>query len=371
MPFALGAMCALAIAAAGTAEAKGGPPAIDLVGWVWADQPHFTPYGSCYTPDAAYSYNSVASGGVEVCHNTTGDYTVVFDGLWGGQAVPGNIQVAAYESNGYCVLSDWTADNGGVRANLYCFVNEDGHQAYADSYFTLFYQGRSGYGNNGLAYLFDDQPSQASYTPAQQYNATGAANTVVHNGAGAYTVTIPGLQATFSDVQVTAFMPYGQYPPLLPGHCNVVSWGSHTGGGTDVHVQCYDNSGKAADWAYTLAYAVNDGFDMTYPAVTSGAWAWANQPESTSLYLPSTTYQYNGFGTGGLTAQKLGTGYYAVYLPGSFTYGASNVQVTAYGNTGDYCNVYGWSTDTVYINCWNQLGNATDTYFDVTFQATD
>jgi hypothetical protein len=59
----------------------------------------------------------------------------------------------------------------------------------------------------GWAYLLADQPTSSSYTPplAYQFNSSGATNTVVRTGVGAYTATLPFLAAYTGHVQVTAY----------------------------------------------------------------------------------------------------------------------------------------------------------------------
>src|SRR5207302_517489 len=52
-----------------------------------------------------------------------------------------------------------------------------------------------------------DQPISPSYTPSSwyQFNSSGATNTVVRTGVGAYTALLPNLGAYTGHVQVTAY----------------------------------------------------------------------------------------------------------------------------------------------------------------------
>src|SRR5690349_18877060 len=62
----------------------------------------------------------------------------------------------------------------------------------------------------GYAFLWADQPSTASYTPSTSFqgNSMGGTNTIVRNGTGDYTITLPGMAGNGGDggnVQVTAY----------------------------------------------------------------------------------------------------------------------------------------------------------------------
>ena len=101
-------------------------------------------------------------------------------------------------------------------------------------------------------------------------------------------------------------------------------------GGTTIDVICFDKTGAPWDQLFDLAYAISES-----PSATSfGAYAWADQATSTSVYTADTKYQYNGFGTGNLTAQlsapMTGAGTYTITIPGTISYKTSTVLVTAY-----------------------------------------
>lgn len=366
---ALATICLSELTTTGTALAKNRTTPTSYVGWVWADQ---RGYSSCYSPPAPWSYNS-QGGAISVCPipgDPSGSYYVTFSGLSPGWALMDNAQVVAYDGNPaygghYCSLGYWEKSGSDVVATVFCHTPTGTLAGY--SMFALFYQARSGnFGSssNGMAYLLDDKSTQSSYTPAIQYNSTGGTNTIVRNGVGSYTATLPGLQSTYSDVQVTEID--GGLPA---GHCSVGSWGSYQGG-TNVQIGCYDGDWNASDRPFSVAYTVNESFGLTTPSHSEGAFAWANDSGNTSLYIPSVFYQYNGFGTGYLKAQKLSTGEYAVYLPASVRVSTSNVLVAAYG-TNNICDVDEWSSSTIYVDCWNQNGAAVDSLFDVALQTAE
>lgn len=328
------------------------------VGWVFGNQPNAT---SPYTPDPAFSHNS-AGGAITIVPLGTGSYEVEFTGLHSPTGMD-DVQVGGPDTSGYCVAGGWSYSGSSVDARAFCF---DANGNPVNSYFTLLYQERHGtFGSatRGLAFLFADQPTTASYTPNRvyQYNSTGGANTIVRTGTGNYTATIPGLDAMHSDVQVTAV-------GGIALRCKVQGWsGSSTS--TRVHVLCFDSSGVAADEYYDLAYAVNDGFGSGASATDRGSWAWANKPNATDSYTPNTLIQYNGFATGKLTAKKTATGKYTVTVPGRISYNTRISLVTSHGGTNSYCN--GTPTFPSLILCYGQGGVPLDTEFDMSLQTAD
>jgi hypothetical protein len=350
-----GLACMLTVAATALAHAG------NNVGWVWADDPSAS---SSYTPDTYYSYNS-AGGSITITPYGAGEYLVEFGGLYDGS--PDNVQVTAYYTTGYCEATSWGGGSGTVDAYVQCY-NASGSRA--NNYFTLLYQSHSsGFGNAkvGQAYIWTNDPTAKSYVPDSEwsYNSTGGMNSVRRHSAGNYTVTLPGLTKTGGNVQVTAYT--SLYNEPVPARCKVVEWSSGSSG-TKVNVQCYNSGGLPADEYFSLLYSIGVPMAVTEGYAAKGAWAWANNAESTSAYRTDTTYQYNEFETGRLTSQKTGTGVYLVTIPGSLSYAPSLVLVTAYGGGANYCNVDGWSTSQISVNCFNAGGVESDTQFDVTLQ---
>jgi hypothetical protein len=347
----LGLAVLVAVGASGAADA------FTRIGFVWSSCPNCT---GTYTPDSRYTWNSL--GGTTTITNVgTGEYTVDFVGLYSA-AHWTNVQVSAYGTSGYCTIARWNAEGGGAAAEMYvrCF---DASAHLATSHFTLLYQQRSlpfGSANVGAAFLWGDCGS-SSCTPdfPYNYNSTGGTNTIVHNSAGNYSVTIPGLTKVGGDVQVTA---YG----TTPARCITTGWNSSSSG-TRVGVQCYNSSGAAADEYFSLAYTIGLPFGAD-GSTTPGAYAWANMPESTSPYTPAPLYQIDTFSNGILMASKIGTGQYSVSLPPSIVT-SSNVLVTGYKG-GGYCNVGAWSTRTIIVGCYSQGGSLLDSKFDVSFNTT-
>jgi hypothetical protein len=267
-----GLFCALAVASAGAAHAT----TVNRIGWVWANAASAT---SPYAPYVNYSYNS-SGGPIVITRTGTGSYRVDFGKLY-TTAPGGDVQVSAYNTTGYCMSAGWGhADKGKIiQAYVTCYA---ANGSAADSQFTLLYQlhsGNIGNAGRGLAYLWADQPTLASYTPsgAFQYNSTGALNTVIRNGTGDYKVTLPGLTRTGGSVQVTA------YDGSPAARCKVSKWNNNSNA-TFIYVLCFNSSGQAADEYFNLAYSIGESFGHTNSATLRGVYAWANRPHDTSSY---------------------------------------------------------------------------------------
>jgi hypothetical protein len=344
----------LAVAVGGAAHAA----STHNVGWVLDTHPHDT---GPYKP--VVSFNS-AGGSVTIAREGTGTYLVEFGKLY--DAPSDDVQVTAFDTSSYCVSGGWNPSGLTIEARVDCY---DSSGAPADSEFTLLYQSRSGTfgsGGAGLAFLWADEPTSASYTPEldYQYNSTGGTNTILRNSVGNYTATLPGFTANGGDVLVTAYD--------APARCKVGTFRTNTSTGVAVNVLCFNTEGVAADEEFDLAYALKEPFGLTTASNSHGAWAWANRPNDAASYVPPAPEQYNGFATGRLTAQKLGTGQYAVNIPGQLIYRSSTILATGYGMGADYCNTSNWvsnpKANTVYVNCYKQGGMPVDAEFDVTLQ---
>ena len=149
----------------------------------------------------------------------------------------------------------------------------------------------------------------------------------------------------------------------------MVDWGQAAGGGTSIDVRCYGPDGRTVQENFSLAYAVGYPFGIVPGVRTLGAWALANDPTSTNVYTPELGYQYNGFGTGHLTAQKTGTGQYTVTIPGTLVYTSSVALVTAYGTNSNYCNIASWTKASIDVACYDTDTEPADTVFDVTLHS--
>lgn len=359
----------LAVPAASVARAAK-PPALGMenIGWAFANRISAT---KGYKPDPAHSYNS-AGGSIDIVPLAKGSYRVDFARLYNSgpshdMQVNGALQVSAVRTNGYCTANRLGAHKHTLQAYVTCF-NARGKPA--NSRFTVLFQLRDmalGNASTGLAYFWANAVG-AGYDPYYQYDSAGGKIEVTaYDGAGTFTAFIPGLTAMGGDVQAVAFNYAG------PARCKADGWGT-SASGTNVKVLCVDEKGNPAYAIFYLTYALNVPFGTSVSATSNGAYAWANEPTNVDLYTPDATYQYNGFGTGSLTAQRTDIGRYTITIPGTISYNSSIAFVTA--NTYDqdqferdsYCNIVDWGVQTIDVACYGRTGYPTDAYFDVAFQ---
>jgi hypothetical protein len=213
-------------------------------GYLWANQPS-TEY---YTPSTTYQWN--ASGALNTIQRYgVGSYAATFPGvnLYGG-----TVEVTAYgSSSDYCKVGYWGSNVVGVS----CFNNAG---APVDSAFTLSFTDSSPHATPSFHYAWADQPSTQSYTPSTYYQrgylATqcgGSVGTMTMSrySTGSYQAFIPNLNATGSNVKVTA---YGGSADT----CKVMSWGSSSNG-TQVGVACFNPAGQPVDTYFTIVYSNN------------------------------------------------------------------------------------------------------------------
>jgi hypothetical protein len=356
LPNAACLACAAAIAIAAPAHAA------TEIGWLWANNPTLT---TPYAPDAGNSYNS-SGGAITVTRLGTGFYQIDFAGLYSATGAS-NVQVTAATTSGYCTSAGWGTEGTGNSAQMWvaCFA-ADGTNA--DSYFTLLYQSRTallGTADKGLAFVLDDSPTSANYTPTNSYNSTGGTNTIALTKTGKYTVTLPGFAKAGGDVQVTAVN--GKDISTNAARCKTSGW-TNSASATTVDVLCFNSAGAAADEEFSLAYALAEPFAVDTAATADATFEWANNPTDTTAYTPPASRQFNSFKTGSMTSQNYGTGQYIANPPGYLPETTQTVLVTGYGAGSDYCNAVGWLP--VYVACYAQGGTPANSDFDVTYQTS-
>jgi hypothetical protein len=328
------------------------------IGFVFANCPKCT---SSYVPEAGYSWNS-SGGAVSIVRTSMGQYSVDFAGLSNPLHL-NNVQISAYATSGYCVSTGWDSVGPGGAAEMYvaCY---DKNGALADTKFDLLYQQRTkpfGSAAKGMAFLWADQPTAASYAPDSNYsfNSTGGSNSIVRNSTGNYTATLAGVMSENNNVQVTA-------NGSVPARCKVL-YSLVDLNNTNVTVLCVDATGAPVDSQFNLLYAAGQAFDSDGSS-TVGAYAWANKTTTKTAYPINSLYRYNGFGTGALTSQRTGAGAYTFTIPGSPSYASSNVLVTAQGSNSDYCNIVSWTRATANLACYAQGGTHANDAYNIGFQ---
>jgi hypothetical protein len=215
-------------------------------GFVWASSPSSAELVP-YTPALSYQFNSKGRTNT-VERFSPGRYAVFMPGL-GGTTVGGTVLVTGYSFNpSTCIVTDWFSDGADLEIDVQC-RNAAGSQA--DAFFTTTYaRNTSTLGVVGApeGYVLAIEPISGSSTPpaAQQFNSTGAVNTVTRNGVGSYTVDLPGLDQNNGDVQVNA-------SGFGTERCKVGGWGAWSGS-LHVNVNCFGSGGVPVDARFTMSY---------------------------------------------------------------------------------------------------------------------
>jgi Ca2+-binding RTX toxin-like protein len=239
--------------------------------------------------------------------------------------------VAAVGSSGqYCNLASWPFP--GTFATVRCF---DATGVSADSAFTMRWTSTD---DDAALYV------RANGTTCCDTNPWGGAPSAVKNGIGDYTVTVPGAPNFESGhVQVTA-------QGVNSNHCNVASMS-----GGQAQVLCFDQTGAAADNAFT----------MLRIGSRDDAYAWADD-STAAAYTPDTAFSHNPQGVDP-TATRAGTGTYTVTFPDHLVDLGGSVAVTAFGTGSDRCTIVGWTDTDVQVGCHDVAGLPVDSQFNVLF----
>lgn len=207
------------------------------LGYVWSYQTGYSAY-AWTTLTGAYQFNSL--GGANA---VLGGYTLRFPGL---ASQGGHVQVTAYGgSPNRCKVVNWYPSGGDAMVGVTC---HDAAGVPTPTLFTATFTDRSGpFGTSRhRAYVFANQPTSASYTPAlaYQHNSAGYSNTVQRLGVGDYVIRMPGMPLEHGIVHVTA---YGS----SPDYCKVYNW--YPGDG--VYVRCFTTAGSPADTQFNAAFS--------------------------------------------------------------------------------------------------------------------
>lgn len=217
-------------------------------GYVWANDP----FAAFYTPTLFYQFNSSCAPNT-ITRTGTGSYTVKFPGLAAPPGDPqpgGTVKVTAYGFDSeICKVDSWSAIGADQYVQVRCFTAPG---VPADTKFTATYtRGNNLFGQAAgkRGYVRADQPWAASYTPvlSDQFNSTGAANTVTHGALpGSYTVKFPGLATSGGHAQVSG-------AGVGTGRCKVVNWWP-SGADEYVNVQCHTQTTAPTDSQFTLSF---------------------------------------------------------------------------------------------------------------------
>ncbi|HKO95072.1 MAG TPA: hypothetical protein VJU61_28150 [Polyangiaceae bacterium] len=329
-----------------------GPTPAQLAAFAWSS----SPTGSFdASPDYAFS---TKQGAIKISNLSTGRYEVRFGN---SASAGGNVQVTAYGGDAArCKVASWGASGADQLVDVRCF---DPAGAAVNTTFSVAFQARSGWVENGAGYVWADNPTSPSYAPSSgyQWNSRPGNITIDRYGAGSYSVNFPNQSLSNGTVLVTAYGAGSEY-------CNVTGWG-----GSSVGVACFDSQGAPIDTRFSLAVSASR------PTSTSSAsYVWANEPWSES-YTPALDYQHGevaglGVVSTPVSIQRQDTGRYTVNFPDM---GGprikSNVQVTAYSGTSENCKVVGWNNSaanrgaTADVACFTAAGAPVDAFFTATY----
>lgn len=188
---------------------------------------------------------------------------------------------------------------------------------------------------------------------AHSYNSSGGAVSVSKLGA-LYAARFAGIGAEGGIAQVVAY-----------GTDNVrcqLRYVEFDDPDQVVWYVCHDPSGTTQDSAAIVQYYRADASSL------GGAYVFADDASAPFEYCPSSV-SWNSEG-GANCIQRTGTGTYDVIL-GGLAEQAGSVQVTSFGDSGEYCNVAGWGPapmpDTgaqrVQVACYDTSGLAEDSRF--------
>ena len=219
------------------AEGGGNP----TLGYLWANQPT----ANEYTPDPNYSYSSTGSAGNNIVYRfSTGQYAAGYAGL---SIEGGNAQVASWSGHGRCKVNHMRA---GSDTAEYIYVDcRTAAGDLVDAAFDVVFAvevGLTGVATRKAAYVHADQPTIASYQPANQFNnQSKVLNTVTRSGVGTYTVTLRGMPKGGS-AQVTA-------AGMTRRACNLTGI-RLTSLPQKVGVHCFKPNGDPVDSGFFLTY---------------------------------------------------------------------------------------------------------------------
>lgn len=211
-------------------------------------------------------------------------------------------------------------------------------------------------------------PTTATYTPVAMdgANSVGGTNTVDRLGVGRYEVRFGGLDAVTgcsasNGCAGTALATAMSQTQRL---CTVTELAS--GLPVTVSVTCRDRMGTLADSRFSVNFvAVRDDYAVA-------AYFYAEQPSNPNTYRPASEYNFNYYSPTNNAVERLGTGYYFVYLTDLHAGTTGNLQVAGvdarcriedrYDNN-DPGDVYG----AVYVRCRDAAENAADTTFFLSY----
>lgn len=212
------------------------------------------------------------------------------------------------------------------------------------------------------AYLWANRPTAHKYVPSKpnQWNSTGATNTVTREGRGSYLVDFAKLGSQFPNGGTVDVTTVGK----SLGLCTAVRWNVVT---PDIvaSVMCWNHAGVVADTQFSASFTTS----IRRIAQQHFAYAWADQPVATVPYSASPFYQYDAPG-GTVTVNHVSLGRYIVLFP-LLRAKSGTVKVTSYGSTPAACSalLFGpsFTDERIDVACTGPTGDPVDTRFTVSY----
>ncbi|MFK7895354.1 MAG: hypothetical protein AB8G23_05940 [Myxococcota bacterium] len=311
--------------------------------FAYADQPTAT----FYSPAEFRSYND-GGGVIEITRQTTGSYSVFFDGIEDLSSHGGNVQVTSADpETHYCNSDGWNANQASVNCFNIAGIADDAR-------FNILYLRPDDHANDyGIAWVNDSTSSTSTPPGTWLYNGgTSLGTTVTRYRTGHYAIRWEGLDAIGDGPRidlVTAFSSNArcQIDSPLPDGFNV---------------RCHGPAGIARDSRF-------NALSMRTEDTTDGlGFARADSPFSNSyVILPNDAY--NSSGAGDVTSTRIGTGEYRISWDGLDSVGINlgSLQISADSFYDRLCGVASSDADSVTVRCVDSLGNSADSAFHALF----
>ncbi|MBB5868092.1 hypothetical protein F4553_001471 [Allocatelliglobosispora scoriae] len=348
---------AAALMAAGFAVALPSPAqaVVSADGYVWASQPDAV----SYTATTGYERNSTG-GTVQVSRSGTGVYQVRFTGM----ATSGGVAHARPYGSGnnrICTVASWGPSGADQVVNVRCF---DAGGVPANSLFTAHFSNRTAAaGSFGYFWAHDATPAGGGYVPsgAYAYDSTGLTNHVTRQSTGVYMLQIGAVDAYFPvghDDGVYQITAYG----TAAVRCEV--FGENDEDPTPIGVFCHNHNGVLVDSRFSVSYS----HSVTVLGTATAAFGNIHSRHSwmSPVFYPAGWWNSAG---GAPTITTLGTGRYRVAFPG-LSIGSGYAVAGSRGDTSTYCTVAFWGSNSVTVNCYDQVTDAyADSDFTVAFTA--
>lgn len=310
---------AIALIAATTAPAAAIPPSWD---WVWA----VNRLPSAGATNLGPKDGGSSSGGtVVITRISVGSYEVRASGI--GTVAGVAVVTPLGSEERICNVTQWGSAGSDLSAKVACWTRAGDS---ADSGFAFnWYQVSGTMGSPSMAYLWDNLPGNASFSPSlYAYNSMGGSLAVSRASEGQHTIRMGTMGYAGGTVLIGA---YGGTPAV----CAANEW-SIDGDDEVASVSCRDLAGVPLDQRFSFAFINNQGLKAyDSPKV----YLWANNPGA-ARYSPMAAYRYSSPGTG-MRIERSSRGTYTVQLrdqTDAIEYGGS-VQLTATGDGTKHCQL--------------------------------